>query len=134
MHADSDFTAETGIALPYLLFDLSTITSAFTADNVIVGGTSGAKAYVDSFDSDKIYYHQTEDTGFLAFQENEPVTEQGSGAGAGTLISASYDADTRAFTYSDVNQSSGDVLFIDNRAAVTRSANAAEDIKIVIQI
>lgn len=134
MHADSDFTAETGIALPYLLFDLSTITAAFTADNVIIGGTSGAKAYVDSFDSDKIYYHQTEDTGFLAFQENEPVTEQGSGAGAGTLISASYDTDTRAFTYSDVDQNSGDVLFIDNRAAVTRSANAAEDIKIVIQI
>ena len=133
MHADSDFTAETGIALPYLLFDLSTITSAFTADNVIVGGTSGAKAYVDSFDSDKIYYHQTEETGFLSFNEGEIVSET-NGSGTGTLDVVGLDSDTRAFAYADVNQISGDVLFIDNRAAVTRSANAAEDIKIVIQI
>ncbi len=134
MLRDSDFTAESGIALPYLQFDLPTITADFTPDNIIVGGTTGAKAYVDSFDSDKVYYHQTEDTGFAAFQENELVTEQGSGSGAGTLEAAGVDADTRAFTFADVDQTSGDVLFIDNRAAVTRSANAAEDIKIVIQI
>lgn len=133
MLRDSDFTAESGIALPYLGFQLATITSPFTADKTIQGGTSGAKAYVDSFDSDKIYYHQTEDTGFLSFSEGEIVSET-NGSGTGTLDVVGLDSDTRAFTYADVDQISGDVLFIDNRAAVTRSANAAEDIKIVIQI
>lgn len=133
MPRDSDFTAESGIALPYLGFQLATITSPFTADKTIQGGTSNAKAYVDSFDSDKIYYHQTEDTGFLSFTEGEIVSET-NGSGTGTLDVVGLDSDTRAFTYADVDQISGDVLFIDNRAAVTRSANAAEDIKIVIQI
>ena len=133
MLRDSDFTAESGIALPYLGFQLATITSPFTADKTILGGISGAKAYVDSFDSDKIYYHQTEETGFLSFNEGEIVSET-NGSGTGTLDVVGLDSDTRAFAYADVNQISGDVLFIDNRAAVTRSANAAEDIKIVIQI
>ena len=76
---------------------------------------------------------QTEDTGFLSFSEGEIVSET-NGSGTGTLDVVGLDSDTRAFTYADVDQISGDVLFIDNRAAVTRSANAAEDIKIVIQI
>ena len=37
-------------------------------------------------------------------------------------------------TAGEIHSSTGEVLYIDNRAAVTRSADQTEDIKIVIQI
>ena len=121
---DSDFTASTGIALKKLNF--SAVTTDFTADNTILGGTSGAKALVDKVDSSNVFYHQTDATGFVSFDSGESVTEV-DGSGAGTL------SDT-PLTNPEVVTTTGDVLYIDNRAAVTRASDQTEDIKIVIQI
>lgn len=128
---DSDFTAATGNALRYLV--LASVATGFTSDNIIVGGTSGARAYVDNFDSDTIYYHQSIVTGFRPFTEGESITEV-NGAGSGVLQSAGVDADSDAFTLAEVDKYTGDVLYIDNRAAVTRSSAQTEDIKIIIQL
>lgn len=119
---DSDFTGATGSALTYMT--LSAVSTNFTADKIIEGGTSGAQAYVDRFDSDTIYYHQTDSTGFTPFQSAETVTET-NGSGSGVI-------DT-PLTNGDINRFKGDVLYIDNRAAVIRSAAQTEDIKIIIQ-
>lgn len=120
---DSDYTAATGSALTTMT--LSSVATSFTADKQILGGTSGALAYVDRFDSDTIYYHQDSSTGFTAFQAAESVTEtNGSGSGViGTPL-----------TNGDINRFKGDVLYIDNRAAVARSAAQSEDLKIIIQL
>ena len=45
-----------------------------------------------------------------------------------------YDSATAAFIKAEVNPFTGDLLYIDNRAAITRSAEQTEDIKIVIQV
>ncbi len=119
---DSDFIALTGGALKSLQF--GTINLNFSPDKTIAGGTSGATAFVDKFDSDTLYYHQTEETGFTQFISGETVTET-NGAG---------DGDSASLFGPEVNPFSGDILYIENRAAVDRSASQTEDIKIIIQI
>ncbi len=128
--ADSDngtlFTGATGLALDQLQF--ASVSSGFTADKTIVGGTSGAKGLIDKVDSTKVWYHQNDDTGYTSFGATEAVTEL-DGNGAGALDSAGA-----YLVSSEVSRITGDLLYIDNRAAVTRAADQKEDIKIVIQI
>jgi hypothetical protein len=130
-HAGAKFSDNTGNTLNRL--NLSTISSIFSADKTIIGATSGAKAYIDKVDSDNIYYHQNETTGFTQFDEAESISET-DGSGSGVLALAGDDVDTDAFIVGEMDPLSGDVLYIDNRAAVSRSAEQTEDIKIVIQL
>lgn len=125
---DSDFSVASGFALKSLQFVLP-VGTAFTADNTIEGASSGAKAYVDTYNASTgvLRYHQTEATGYTAFTGGETVNET-DGAGTGTLDSAS------TFGLGDINFNSGEILYIENRAAITRSADQTEDIKIVIQL
>lgn len=121
--ADANVTTATASALNYMT--LSSISTGFTADKTILGGTSGAKAYVDKFDSDTIYYHQDVLTGFKAFQNGESVTET-NGAGSGTIGSA--------LNVGDINKFTGEIFYIDNRAAIERSSAQTEDLKVIIQL
>ena len=116
------FTATTGNALDKMT--LSSVVSSFTADKILEGQTSLAQAYIDHIDSNEIYYHQTDATGFLAFQDGEVVDEV-NGAGQGVIDSALIAA--------EVDNQSGDLLYIDNRAPVSRTSTQSEDIKIIIQ-
>jgi len=124
--SDALFTESTGIALKKLV--LSSVTTGFTADNTIQGSTSGVEALIDKVDSSNIWYHQTEVTGFGNFDSGENITET-DGNGAGVL-----DASFAPYVNPEVDMFSGEVLYIDNRASITRSAEQTEDIKIVIQI
>lgn len=121
----TNFAESTGIALKKLKF--SAVTTGFTPDNTILGGTSGAKALIDKVDSSNVFFHQTDVTGFTSFDSGESVTET-DGSGAGTL------SNTTPLTNPEVVTTTGDILYIDNRAAVTRASDQTEDIKIVIQI
>ena len=129
--SDALFSAAAGNMLRRLRF--ATITTQFTADHTILGATSGAQAFVDKFDSDEVWYHQTEDTGFTQFTEGEVVSET-DGAGAGTLQSAGVDSDTRAYLQPDIDPFSGEILYIENRTAVQRIVGQVEDIKIIVQL
>lgn len=123
-NSDSDFTSATGLALNKLV--LSSVSTQFTADNTITGTTSGAKGLVDRYDNTNeiLYYHQTEETGFLQFVNGEVISET-DGSGSGILDSASS---------GDINIWSGDIYYLENRAAVERDAASTEDVKIVIQL
>ena len=124
--SDAKFTESTGIALKKLV--LSSVTTGFTADNTIEGSTSGVQALIDRVDSSNIWYHQTEVTGFGNFDSGENITEtDGNGAG---VLNASF----APYVNPEVDPLSGEVLYIDNRASVTRASDQTEDIKIVIQI
>ena len=122
---DSDFTQSAGFGLPTLKF--ASVGTGFSTDKTILGASSGAKAYVDTYASSTIYYHQTETTGFTSFAAGENISET-DGSGAGTLDSAS------TWTSGDISITSGDILYIENRAAISRSADQTEDIKIVIEL
>lgn len=131
--ADSDgiFTGNVGNAMRRMKFN--TITSSFSVDKTMLGATSQAKAYVVKADSDEVWYIQDSDTQFRAFAEGESITET-DGNGAGILEAASVDGDDYAFIRGDIDYNTGEVLFIDNRAAISRSADQTEDIKIIIQL
>lgn len=118
----SKFTDTTGNVLKRMT--LSSTVNAFTRDKIIEGQTSLAQAYVDHIDSNEIYYHQTTVTGFSKFQDGEVIDET-NGNGQGIIDSA--------LIKPEVDGASGDLLYIDNRAPVTRATSQAEDIKIIIQ-
>lgn len=126
---DSDFTGTSGKVLRFLKLQAAASTSF--KDVVITGDTSGAQAHIDDVDSDRIFFHQSELTGFKPFAEGEVI--QGGGA-SGTLVGSGVDADADAFTIDDIEKLSGDILYIENRAPVFRSANQTEDIKVVITL
>lgn len=107
--------------------------ATFSPDKTILGATSSARGLIDKVDSDRIYFHQTAITGFTPFQEAETISEI-DGAGTGTLDSVGADANSFAFDSADIDLSSGEILYIDNRAAITRSAAQQEDFKIIIQL
>jgi len=127
--AGSYYTAESGLALNKMVFSGAT-SPVMAVDEIILGGTSGAKAYVDFFDAngsdpDFIYYHQDETTGFVPFTNGEAISTT-NGDGAGTCDSAA--------TIVDINRLAGDILYIENRASIDRSSSQTEDIKVIIQI
>ena len=121
--ADGVVSGSTASALTYIT--LSSVAVAFTADKIIQGGTSGAQAYVDNFDTDTIYYHQTTATGFIPFQAGETVSET-NGSGSGVIGTTANSGDINKFT--------GEIFYIDNRAAIERSAAQTEDLKVIIQL
>lgn len=118
----SKITSNTASALDFMT--LSSIVNAFTKDKLIEGQTTFARAFIDDIDSDKIYYHQTKGTGFAAFQDGE-ILEEVTGPGQGIIDSA--------LIQPEVDRRTGDVLYIDNRNPVSRTAAQAEDIKIILQ-
>lgn len=136
-NSSTTFSEVNGNALRRMVFknasDVSTITTPFTVDNTLVGGTSQARAYVVKADSSAVWYIQDSDTKFEPFIEEETVGEA-NGNGSGVLQPASVDGDSYAYTEGDVDISTGEVMYIDNRAAVQRSADQTEDIKIIIQL
>jgi hypothetical protein len=99
----------------------------FAMDSEIEGLTSTAKALVDYYDSVNgiIRYHQTEDTGFKTFTTSDFVRVVG-GAGAGKSVTAVNSAEVAKY--------SGEVLFLENRTPVSRSADQIETIKLVLEL
>ena len=129
--SDALYTGVTGNAMRRMKF--SNISSSFSADKTILGSTSLANAYVVKSDSDEVWYIQDSDTKFEPFVEGEVISET-DGSGAGTLDASGVDGDSFAYINGDVDISTGEVMYIDNRAAIQRSADQTEDIKIIIQL
>ncbi len=129
--ADSAYGGASGKVLNFLLTTSATQAASFAVDTVITGGSSAAKAVVDEVDNAKILFHQNDSTGFLPFTEGEALS---GGGGAATLVAGGVDADNDAFSTSTIKKTSGEILYIENRAPVVRSANQTEDIKVVITL
>lgn len=127
-----DKASSTGSGLALKRMTLTTLPGvnaiSYSEDIEITGGTSGAKAWLDMYDdSNTLYYHQDEYTGFDSFENGETVTVDGYTASTLTIDSA--------LITPRIDQWSGQLLYIDNRAtAVTRDAAQTEDIKIVIEL
>ena len=125
-YSDSDgvFTESVGSALKYL--KLSALTGTYAKDVIVQGGSSLAKAHVDNAEDSDLFFHQSEYTGFKAFQTGESLSVfEGGGSVTGVIDS---------ILNGKVDPLSGELLYIDNRAAVVRSSDQKQDIKIVIQL
>jgi hypothetical protein len=104
----------------------SGVGSGFEIGDYITGGTSGAVAFIDVIDTatGKFWYHQNDKTGFGDFQALETVT--GQTGGSGVIASGGLEDE-------EVQKFSGEVLFIENRAPINRSASQIEDIKLILE-
>ena len=105
-------------------------TSGFVVDQVIqaASGGSGAKAYLVEIDSTngKLYYYQNEKTGFTPFANSDTVQGTLPNGGSATLASSHI-------TAAEVVAGSGQVIFLENRDPISRSATQIEDIKCIIE-
>lgn len=125
---DSDFINVVGIALNKLTFAPGA--TGFVADNLIVGATSNAKAYIDFVDSSAgVYYHQDQTTGFRSFITGESLSSTNLN-GVPIVGSGVADSDLPA----TVDKYTGEVLYIDNRTAILRSNAETQDIKLIVQL
>ena len=118
-------TATTLSALKTITLGAGSV-GGFIVGDVITGGVTGAKAYVDSFDSATgiIKYHQNDKTGYTAFSTSPQDGLAGVLGGSGTVGSLGNP---------EVNKFSGTVIFVENRTALKRSASQLEDIKVIVE-
>ena len=132
---DSDdgtiLTATTNKALRYLKAD-SAFASQLSIDELITNGsTPPAKAYVNevvnygNVSNMKVYYHQTDSTGYTPFSVGDTLTDEGAQTGTIAVVADSNE---------QYINTSGEVLYIENRAPVVRTSTQVEDIKVVVTL
>ena len=101
-------------------------------DEVITGGSANTPtAFVTEVDTTNsiIYYHQNEKTGFENFDNGETVTGQTSNQAAVLHGSAA----NVVHSGGGVDRRSGEMLFLENRAPISRTDTQIEDIKVIIE-
>ena len=126
--------------------NLTGVSGTFTIDEEINQASTGAVGKVVEWDSTNkiLYYIQTRhnDEGVdsngnqTAFSGTNVVTGQSSSAN-GTPTTSTSTINSQSFTsgYSsaEIDADSGDILYIENRAPITRAADQTENIKLVIE-
>ena len=127
-------TASTLSALKSMTFDASPTPGTFVHDEIITGGTSGAKGKVVHWDSTNrvLKYIQTQWTGvettgadknkLTAFAVAEVVT--GAGSATGTIGS---------LTNPEVAYYSGNSIYAEDRSPITRATDQTENIKLIVE-
>jgi len=118
----------------------------FTVDEEINQATTGAVGKVVEWDSSNniLYYIQTRfnDEGvdangnLTAFSGTNTITGQSSGVTA-TPSSSTTTVDSIVFTSGynsgEIDEDTGDVLYIENRSPITRAADQTENVKLIIE-
>ena len=124
-------TATTALSLKYLKAD-SAFASQLSIDELITNSkTPPAKAYVNEIvnygdvSNMKIYYHQTDSTGYTPFLVGDTLTDEGGQTGTIEVVADSNEL---------YINTSGEVLYIENRAPVIRTVSQTEDIKVVVTL
>tara|TARA_B100001778_G_C18334382_1_gene514565 strand:- start:266 stop:715 length:450 start_codon:yes stop_codon:yes gene_type:complete len=121
-------------------------TSNFTVDEKITQATTGAVGKVIEWDATNkiLYYMQTRhnDEGVdtngnqTAFSGTNIITGASSSATltpattTGTVNSQSFSS---GYSASELDHGSGDVVYVENRAPITRAADQTENIKLIIE-
>jgi hypothetical protein len=97
----------------------------FTVDELLVGQTSGAQAYLVEKDTtnNRLRYHQNDKTGYKAFTSTEDVVGQ----------TSTKTCTLNALGNPEVDRHSGDILFLENRNPINRTTTQIEDIKVIIE-
>jgi hypothetical protein len=127
------FTDATGNTLDRMT--INGINGTWVEDRIVSatsGNTPFSQAYIDAVDSvnatgteARLLVHQNETTGFTLFEGQGSLAVEDTSNNEGTIVS---------YLRGEVDPLSGELLYIDNRAAVDRSAEQTEDLKIVIQL
>ena len=125
--------------------NLTGVSGSYVVDEKITQASTGAVGKVVEWDSTNniLYYIQTRHTdegidtngNQTAFSGTNTVT--GAGGATGTPSTSTSTIDSVSFTSgysaSEIDADSGDILYIENRAPITRAADQTENIKLVIE-
>ena len=125
--------------------ELTGVSGSYVVDEKITQATTGAVGKVVEYDSTNklLYFIQTRhnDEGVdsngnqTAFSGNNVIT--GAGGATGTPTSNTKTLNnvslTSGYSASEIDADSGDILYIENRAPITRAADQTENIKLVIE-
>lgn len=125
---DSDFTDLTGRALKILtLTDGGGEIGDVEVDDAIQDSANGVKAFVDAVDTvnKKIFYHRNDNFNYKQWVIGRDVEDSGQTYTITDILSDS-NGEFDPFT--------GEILYIENRAPVTRSSEQIEDIKLILQL
>ena len=112
--------------------------TGFAVDQLIVGGTSGAKAYLVQIDTSNkvLYYYQNAKTGYIPFVQGDAVTGTLPSGGSATLHQGSgttwYGQSVNGYG-PEVKNNSGQLIFLENRDPINRSSSQIEDIKLIVE-
>ena len=129
---ESSLGVVTATSKKALRFLKTSSTSSFSVDDLITNGkTPPARAFVDQIDSNRVYFHQNDSSGFTEFLVGDTITN---GSVTATLIDAGPGAGDSSFSFEGYDITTGDILYIENRAPVIRNDNQTEDIKVVMTL
>lgn len=129
--SDQKFTDTSAIVAGRMRFTETLASGAISlsVDQKIHGQASGAVAWMDFWDdSDTLWYHQDEDTGFTAFDSTGETIKIQQGDQVSNTLTMNTIVDP------DVDRFSGDVYFISNGDIIARDVGQTEDIKVVIKL
>ena len=106
----------------------SAVGTAFVVDELLVQATSGAQAYVVEVDATNGYVHyiQNDKTGYTTFIGGAAVVGQ-------TTLGSGLVTESTAVINAEVDRASGEVLFYENRAPISRTTTQIEDIKLILE-
>ena len=125
--------------------NLTGVSGSYVVDEKITQATTGAVGKVVEWDSvnNILYYIQTRHTNdgidsngnLTAFSGTNVVTGAGGGTGTPTTSTSTINnvSFTSGYSASEIDADSGDILYIENRAPITRAADQTENIKLVIE-
>ena len=125
--------------------NVASVTGSYVVDEKITQATSGAVGKVVEWDATNsiLYYIQTRhnDEGLdsngnqTAFSGTNIVTGAGGGTSTPTTSTSTINnvSFTSGYSASEIDHDSGDILYIENRAPITRAADQTENIKLVIE-
>ena len=125
--------------------NLTGVSGSYVVDEKITQATTGAVGKVVEWDSvnNILYYIQTRHTNEgidsngnqTAFSGTNVVTGAGGATGTPTTSTSTIDnvSFTSGYSASEIDADSGDILYIENRAPITRAADQTENIKLVIE-
>jgi hypothetical protein len=110
--------------------DSSADVTTYNVDALLTGGTSTAKAYLAEIDvaNKRLYYYQNRKTGFKSFDTSGEAIN-------GTLPTGgnSSTVTSNSLQNSEFVEGSGQLVFLENRAPISRTASQIEDIKCIIE-
>jgi len=125
--------------------NLTGVSGSYVVDEKITQATTGAVGKVVEWDSSNniLYYIQTRHTNdgidsdgnLTAFSGTNVVTGAGGATGTPTTSTSTINnvSFTSGYSASEIDADSGDILYIENRAPITRAADQTENIKLVIE-
>ena len=125
--------------------NLTGVSGSYVVDEKITQATTGAVGKVVEWDSTNniLYYIQTRHTNEgidsngnqTAFSGTNAVSGAGGATGTPTTSTSTIDnvSFTSGYSASEIDADSGDILYIENRAPITRAADQTENIKLVIE-